>query len=147
MERRDNLLIGLVFLSLVLLSLWLQFGLLAKPHNALIATKKIDADYYDYYIEKFTTTGSTQHGKKYQLSADRMVHYPIGARASLDNPHIIQYDLTRDHPAQAPKHTYAESGWLYDDRVLLSGNVRIVQHKAGGTNTTTVKKMLIHLKK
>ncbi len=142
MERKENLLLGMVFLVLVFLSLWLQFGLLAESHDTLSVAQKSDADYYDYYIEKFTATGIDQSGKKYQIITDRMVHYPLAERASLDNPHIIQYDANN-----APKHIYAQSGWLYDDRVLLNDNVRVIQHTANGIDTVAVKKMTIRLKK
>ena len=86
-----------------------------------------------------------EEGKKYQVIADRMVHYPVGDRALLDNPHIVQYDLSG-----IPRHIYAESGWLYDNQstVLLTGNVRVVQSQtgiAGGASTS--EKMVIHLKK
>lgn len=136
----------MVFLGLVLLSLWLQFGLLAKSNDTIPVTKQNDSD---YYIEKFTATGADQNGKKYQVIADRMVHYPLEDRASLDNPHIIQYDVIGSDSATAPRHIYAQSGWLYNNQstVLLNGNVRVIQHKTNGTNTVAVKKMLIHLKK
>lgn len=149
MDIKERVLIGMVFLGLVLLSLWLH-GLLAKSNEQITAVEENNPD---YYIEKFTATGADQSGGKYQLIADRMVHYPIGDRASLDNPHIIQYDSTEDDSAKAPRHIYAQSGWLYNNQstVLLTGNVRVIQSQSGGaddaSNVMSVQKMVIHLKK
>ncbi len=130
-----------VFLGLMLLTVWLQFGLLVE--NSAEVFESADND-PDYYMQNFVTIGVNKQGKKYQISADSMVHYPIDDRALLENPHIIQYDASLN-----PKHIYAKTGWLYDNRstVLLTGNVRVVQNQ-NDTDESTLKtnKMLIHLK-
>ncbi len=145
MEFKDNILIGAVFLSLVLLSIWLQFGLLEEPNAGITEAEKNNPD---YYAEMFVSSGMDESGKKYQIIADRMVHYPVGDRALLDNPHIIQYDLNNN-----PKHIYAESGWLYDNHtVLLTGNVRVIDNQLNGMQSSSaggavsVQKMVIHLR-
>ncbi len=148
MQIKDAIWVTVVFLGLGILSIWLQFGLLVTAHDRVTEKRQDQSDYYDYYIEKFTTTATDKTGKKYQISADRMLHYPTEDRALLDNPHIIQYHPPGDS-VRAPQHIYAQSGWLYDDQstVLLTGNVRVIQRQANGVATAAAKKMRIHLKK
>ena len=130
-ELKQNIALISVFFVLVIISTWLQFGLLDTPVSELSEEEK---NAPDYYIENFVSTGMDELGKKYELRADRMVHYPFGDRALLDNPHIVQYDLD-----QTPRHMYADSGWLYNttSKVLLTGDVRVVQSQtdtAGGVS-------------
>jgi lipopolysaccharide export system protein LptC len=139
---RENIAVSGLFLVLFLVSIWLRFGLLEKPDELDSQLEKNDPD---YYAENFTSTGVDETGKKYKLIADRLVHYPVGDRALLDNPHIIQYDLSG-----VPRHIYAESGWLYDNQstILLTGNVRVVQSQTSSAGSAgTSEKMIIHLKK
>lgn len=141
MEFKDNILIGTLFMCLILLSVWLQFGLLAEPS---ITSTAVESNEPDYYAEMFVSSGLDETGKKYRIIADRMVHYPIGDRALLENPHIIQYDLNNN-----PKHIYADSGWLYDNQstVSLSGNVRVIESQSSGVDSTVaVQKMVLHLR-
>lgn len=144
MDRQQNLVLLLLLLLLAGVSAWLQFGLLARPEREISAAAANDPD---YYIENFTSTGMDRSGKKYRLIADRLAHYPGDDRALLERPHVIQYD---PGPGGAPRHIYADSGWLYDDRaeVLLSGNVKVVENHTGdlGGAVVTSKKMLIRLK-
>ena len=131
LELRQNIILIGVFFALVVLSAWLQFGLLNTPVSELSEEEK---NAPDYYIENFVSTGMDASGKKYELKADRMVHYPFGDRALLDNPQIVQYDLD-----DTPRHIYADSGWLYNatSKVLLTGDVRVVQSQtdtAGGVS-------------
>ena len=124
-EMKQNILLGGIFLLLLVVSGWLQFSLLETPISELSEAEK---NAPDYYIENFVSTGMDELGKKYEVRADRMVHYPYGDRALLDNPHIVQYDLN-----ETPRHIYADSGWLYNgtSKVLLTGNVRVVQSQTG----------------
>ena len=141
MFSKENIAVLGLFMVLFLISIWLQFGLLEKPEEHLSDLEKNDPD---YYAENFVSTGMDEMGKKYQVIADRLVHYPIGDRALLDNPHIIQYDL-----AGTPRHIYAESGWLYDNQstILLTGNVRVVQSQTSSSGAAgTSDKLIIHLK-
>ncbi|WP_424946714.1 LPS export ABC transporter periplasmic protein LptC [Candidatus Spongiihabitans sp.] len=146
MEFKDNISIGAIFLGLVLLSIWLRFGLLEEPNAGITEAEKNNPD---YYAEMFVSSGLDESGKKYRIIADRMMHYPVDGRALLDNPHIIQYDLENN-----PRHIYAESGWLYDNQstVLLTGNVRVIDNQLNGmqsssaSGTVAVQKMVIHLR-
>ena len=131
LDFKQNIILIGVFFVLVVLSAWLQFGLLSTPVSELSEEEK---NAPDYYIENFVSTGMDASGKKYELKADRMVHYPYGDRALLDNPQIVQYDLD-----ETPRHIYADSGWLYNaaSKVLLTGDVRVVQSQtedAGGVS-------------
>lgn len=141
MDIKDNLTLIALFFLLAILSVWLQFGLLETPDGEISEAEKNDPD---YYAENFVSAGIDKAGNKYKVIADRMVHYPVGDRALLDNPHIIQFDLS-----DTPRHIYADSGWLYDNQstVLLTGNVRVIQSQtdiSGGA--ATAEKMVIHLK-
>ena len=142
MDRvKENIALFFMFMTLFLLSIWLQFGVLDKPDSEISEAEENDPD---YYAEKFTSTGMGKDGKKFQIIADRLVHYPVGDRALLDNPHVIQYDFD-----DTPRHIYAESGWLYDNRstILLTGNVRVVQSQNSSAGAaSSAEKMLIHLK-
>ena len=147
MNRRQSLVLFALFLLLAGVSAWLQFGLLTGVEREISAT----ANEPDYYIENFTSTGMARSGKKYRVIARRLVHYPGETEALLERPHIIQYAAG---PDGAPRHIYADSGRLYDDRaeVLLSGNVKVVENDTGdlggdlGGAVVTSKKMLIRLK-
>ena len=141
MNFKDNILLAGSFLLLFFLSIWLQFGILQPIDGEITEMEKNDPD---YYAENFVTTGMDKAGKKYEIVADRMVHYPVGDRALLDNPHIIQYGLDG-----TPRHIYAESGWLYDEQstVLMTGNVRVIQTQSGiAGGAVGTEKMVIHLK-
>jgi len=140
-HKEDYAVAGL-FLFLLFLSIWLQFGLLEPVENEITDLEKNDPDYYS---ENFQSVGRDDIGKSYELIADRLVHFPVGDRALLDNPHIIQYDLSG-----TPRHIYAESGWLYDNRstILLTGNVRVIQSQTNSAGAAgSSEKMIIHLKK
>lgn len=139
-EKKQYIILGAVFLVLLGLSAWLQFGLLETPVQELSEEEKNSAD---YYIENFVSTGMDETGKKYEVRADRMVHYPVGDRALLDNPHIVQYGLD-----ETPRHIYAESGWLFNQssQVLMTGNVRVVQSQTAIAGAASMgDKLLIHL--
>ncbi len=141
-ELRENLILAAVFLVLVTLSIWLRYFLLVEPTVELSVEEQNSAD---YYIENFVSTGMDELGKKYELRADRMVHYPYGDRALLDNPHIVQYDLN-----QTPRHVYADSGWLYNSasKILLTGNVRVIQSQTESVGGISMgEKMVIILDK
>ena len=143
MNRRQSFVLFALFLLLAGVSAWLQLGLLTGVEREISAT----ANEPDYYIENFTSTGMARSGKKYRVIARRLVHYPGATEALLEQPHIIQYAAA---PDGAPRHIYADSGQLYDDRaeVLLSGNVKVVENDTGdlGGAVVTSKKMLIRLK-
>ena len=143
MNRRQSLVLFALVLLLGGVSAWLQFGLLTGVEREISATTNEP----DYYIENFTSTGMARSGKKYRVIARRLVHYPGATEALLEQPHIIQYAAG---PDGAPRHIYADSGQLYDDRaeVLLSGNVKVVENHSGdlGGAVVTSKKMLIRLK-
>lgn len=114
-----------VFACLALLSVWLQFGFMEQPAKKVDASKRHDPD---YYMTDFTAIGMDKDGKrKYVIEAERMVHYPDDDTALLDRPHIIEYK-----PGVAPKHVYAESGWMASNgnEILLTGNVRVIQGHA-----------------
>lgn len=141
MANKDNIAIGLFLLILVALTIWLQLEVLRSGHENIAVMEKNDPD---YYINNFVSTGRDKTGKKYRIMADRLVHYPEGDRALLDNPHIIQYNL-----ATGLRHVYADSGWLYNNRstVLLDGNVRVLQGESDNAElSATSKSMTIHLK-
>ena len=141
MELRQNIVLVFLFTILVGLSVWLQFGLLEPPEEQISEAEKNDPD---YYVENFTSRGMDDSGIRYEVKADRLVHYPVGDRALLDNPHIVQYDL-----GGSPRHVYADSGWLYDNRstILLTGNVRIIEgHSDGVGGIVSGRKMVIHLR-
>ena len=143
MNRRQSFVLFALFLLLAGVSAWLQFGLLTGVEREISTA----ANEPDYYIENFTSTGMARSGKKYRVIARRLVHYPGETEALLERPHIIQYAAG---PDGAPRHIYADSGRLYDDRaeVLLSGNVKVVENHSGdlGGAVVTSKKMLIRLK-
>ena len=145
MTRRQNAVLLLLFVLLAAVALWLQFGLLARPADA--GGGGVEKDEPDYTIENFVSTGMDESGKKYRVIAEHLAHYPLGERALLRRPHIIQY-----RTGGAPRHIYAESGWLYDARAeaLLSGNVRVVESQDGDPDrapaVATGKTMTIRLK-
>ena len=145
MKFLEKTLLVSVFSALVGLSLWLQFGILEAPKEYIDGKSRHDPD---YYIENFTAVGMDEKGKrKYILEAERLVHYPDDDTALLDNPHLIQYE-----PGQAPRHTYAESGWFAanGNEILLTGNVRVIQgnnsNAAGGIMTSNKMRILLDRK-
>ena len=143
MVNKDNIAIGVFFFVLAALTVWMQFEVLQDEdeNERSVVLEKNDPD---YYINNFISTGMDKAGKKYQVIADRLVHYPEGDRALLDNPQIIQHNL-----ATGLRHVYADSGWLYNNRstILLTGNVRVLQGRSVHSELlATGKKMTIHLK-
>lgn len=146
MDRQQTVVWLLLLLLFAGVSAWLQFGLLGKStraHSSITTVAEvIPHNGYDYAIENFTSTGMDRLGKKYHMTADRLVHKYGEEQALLTRPHIIQYDLSG-----APRHIYADSGRFNQDdsQVLLSGNVKVVDNHSGAAVVTT-QTMQIHLK-
>ncbi len=137
---RHDILLVLTFAIMMGLSAWLQFGVLDSP---VAEPSDAEKGAPDYYVRNFVFTGRDGLGKRYELRADRMVHYPIGDRALLENPRIIQYS-----PNGAPRHVHADTGWLDNEtsEVLLTGNVRVLQDQAGASGSAfTGERMVIIL--
>lgn len=142
MRILEKILYLTLFCGLGLLSVWLQIDIIEQKPKTDDKQLRHDPD---YYVENFTAVGMDKEGKRrYVLEAERMVHYPDDDTALLDNPHIVQY-----MPGRAPRHTYAESGWMSSDgnEVLLTGNVRVIQGRgsddAGGILTTEKMRVLL----
>jgi len=138
----EKILYMLAFTGLGVLALWLQLGLVDAPVTVEEPAKRHDPD---YYVENFTAVGMDKEGRRsYVLEAERMVHYPDDGTALLDFPHVVQYE-----PNMAPRHTYAESGWVSSDgnEVLLTGKVRVIQGRGGqgtgGIMTTEKLRILL----
>jgi len=130
--------------ALAAMSLWLQFVVLEDAVEQDVTDRSGEPD---YYIENFTAVGMDENGdRRYVLEAERMVHFPEDDTALLDSPHVIQYE-----PGSAPKHTYAESGWVgpTGDEVLMTGNVRVIQGRgsSSGGGVMKTQKMRVRLKK
>lgn len=144
MKSQQTIVLVILFAGFAGFSAWLQQFAISHQFTSETVAQN---DAPDYYIENFVSTGRDRLGKKYQLLAKRLVHYPLTQRAMLEQPHIIQYEF-----ADAPRHTYAETGWLDQDEAtaLLYGNVRVVEGHGSGNDqharaVTTVNKMLIRL--
>jgi lipopolysaccharide export system protein LptC len=139
--NRHNAVLFLVLGMLILLSVWMQFGLLEDPETNDVAQVANDPD---YYVEYFTSYGVDADGKQYQLEADRMVHYPLDNKSLLDRPHLIQYT-----EEGGPTHIYADSGWLFSngDEILLTENVKVIRTQGQGLGgAATTDRMRIILK-
>lgn len=142
MTWTDRLILFGVLAGLVGLTLWLQFGVIEQTPAPQAQPRPEDPD---YYIVNFTAVGMDESGeRKYVLEAERMVHYPADDTALLDNPHVIQYQ-----PGQAPRHTYADSGWVgpNGNEVIMTGNVRVIEGQqgedGGGVMTTDRLRLLL----
>ncbi len=137
---RENITAVCLFVSIVTLSAWLQFRLLEEYQNGTVDP----ADHeLDYYMEGVTMTGANDRGISYHITSDRMEHYPVGDRILFDNPVVTRYDRSG-----SPQAMSADSGWFdgIADTVLLTGNVRIVQIQAQGSEAiATSQEMMIRL--
>ncbi len=139
--NRHNAVLFLVLGMLILLSVWMQFGLLEDPETNDVTQVANDPD---YYVEYFTSYGVDADGKQYQLEADRMVHYPLDNKSLLDRPHLIQ-----NTEEGGPTHIYADSGWLFSngDEILLTENVKVIRTQGQGLGgAATTDRMRIKLK-
>ncbi len=140
--NRHNIVLFMVLSMLVVLSTWMQFGLLEEPEPQSTAKAVNDPD---YYVEYFTSYGVDAEGKQYQLEADRLVHYPLDNKALLDRPHLIQ----NLEEGGSPTHIYADSGWLFSngDEILLTDNVKVIRTQGQGLGgAATTDRMRIKLK-
>jgi len=127
-----------------LLSIWLQTEVRNENEAEVDFLNRHDPD---YYIENFTTTGMNEFGQRaYILQAERMAHFPDDDSALLDNPHLIEFNEDA-----APRHTYAESGWLSGngEDLLLEGDVKIIQEAGFGEpgGSSSANKMKFKLNK
>ena len=141
--NRHNVVLFMVLGMLVLLSFWMQFGLLEEPNTDNTQALANDPD---YYVEYFTSFGVDAEGMHYQLEADRLVHYPLDNKALLDRPHLIQ-----NPGGDNPTHIYADSGWLFSDgdEILLTENVKVIRTMPQGSGlggAATTERMRIKLK-
>lgn len=137
---RENITGACLFVSILTLSVWLQFWLLEEYQND--ADDPADHE-FDYYMEKVTMTGADARGVIYHITSDRMEHYPAGDRIVLDNPVVTRYDQSGD-----PQEVSADSGWFdnLSGTVLLTGNVRAAQRDTQGADSiATSQQMTIHL--
>lgn len=92
----------------------------------------------DYIIERFDATAMNAHGtRKYDLSAQRLEHFPDTDLAHLTEPRLVQYPEDG-----APVITVADAGVIPGDgrEIRMRGNVRITRigdaRGPGGTMTT-----------
>lgn len=144
MKQLESVLYIAVLGLVGLLGIWLQTEFLVEDQQEIDYQNRHDPD---YYIENFTATGMDENGNRaFVLQAERMAHFPDDDTALLDNPHLIEYA-----PDTAPRHTYADSGWLASggNEILLTGNVKVVQEAGpdGPGGTILTKKMRIKLDK
>ncbi len=120
----------------------MQSILFSDPEDKVKAAASNDPD---YYIENFSSYGIDEEGKRYELEADRLVHYPAENKALLDRPH-----LTQILDEIGPTHIYADSGWLYADgsEILLTENVKVIRSQDGDGlgGGATAQRMRIRLK-
>lgn len=144
MKQFENI-FYIAILGLVgLLSIWLQTEIRNENPATIDYLNRHDPD---YYIENFTATGMNELGQRaYILQAARMAHFPDDGSALLDNPHLIEYANDA-----APRHTYANSGWLAGggDELLMEGDVKIIQEAGFGSpgGSAKAKKMKFKLNK
>ena len=144
MKQLENIFYISILGLVGLLSIWLQTELRSEETATIDYLNRHDPD---YYIENFTATGMNELGQRaYVLQAERMAHFPDDGSALLDNPHLIEYSNDA-----APRHTYADSGWLSGngEDLLLEGNVKIVQEAGFGDpgGTSKANKMKFKLNK
>ncbi len=140
---RENLvLVGVlagIFIVISLSSVWSQFNLLGEPDSV----NTLGANDPDYFIENLTSITIGENQRKYRMTADRLVHYPVAGRSLLNNPQITQYVSD-----QSLSYTYADRGWIYDDQstVFLDGNVWVSDTRDGVPHSVaTSDKMTINL--
>ncbi len=124
-----------------LLSIWLQTELVEEE----VTTNYLGRHDPDYYMENFTAKGMNEDGiKSFLLEAERLAHFPDDDTALLDSPHLVQYPEN-----QAPRHIFADSGWISagGDEILMTGNVKITQARGpqGPGFTQKTKKMRVLL--
>lgn len=127
-----------------LFGIYLQDAFVQDPPEEQDFAQRHDPD---YYIENFTATGLDKNGqRRFVIEAERMAHFPDDDTALFDNPHVIEYVV-----GQAPRHTYADSGWMSStgDEILLTGNVRVVVEadQTGPGGEIKAKRMRILLDK
>lgn len=137
---RENIAAACLVLSVLALSVWLQFWHLDdfRPQTGGPAE-----DEMDYYMENVTMTGMDARGDVYRITSDRLEHFPAGDRTRIANPLVTRYDQ-----AGSPQDISADSGWLdgIKKTVLLLGNVRVTQNRADGPDAaSTSQKMMIRL--
>lgn len=142
MKFGENLIYIAVLCVFGLIGIWLQTGIMEENPQA---QAEGDPTLPDYYVENFTATGMDENGNRsFILEAERMAHFPHDGTALLDQPHVIEYT-----PGLAPRHTYADSGWVSanGNEILLTGNVKIVQEadSRGPGGTMRSKRMRILL--
>ena len=143
MKNLENILYISLLGLIGLLGIWLQTEFVEEK----ITTNYLNRHDPDYYIQNFTATGIDENGNRaFVLQAERMAHFPDDDTALLDNPHLVEYSQE-----QAPRHTYADSGWISagGDEILMTGNVKIVQEadERGPGGTINTQKMRIALEK
>lgn len=76
----------------------------------------------DYYIEHFQVTEMDVNGRpKYQLQADKMVHYPHETKTQLVRPRLTEYG-----PGEVTRSS-ADTGWISRSgkHLLMLGNVTV----------------------
>ena len=143
MKQQSESFLFIAILGVVgLFGVWLQSLVLDDEDEVVSIEQRHDPD---YYIENFTATGLDKNGKRrFVIKAKRMAHYPDDDTALLDFPVITQFE-----EGSAPRHTYADSGWMNStgDEIIMTDNVRIVveagENGPGGTINTKRLRILL----
>lgn len=134
MIDRRNLTIGVLLIVLAAVSWW--YG--RNPSMPLgIDSAKLRHD-PDYIVERFAATAMNEKGTpRYQLSAERMTHYPDD-----DTSHFVRPVLVQFQPAGLQVTTRSDYGVMPGDgsEILMTGNVRATRSgdaaSAGGEMRT-----------
>jgi len=142
MKQSESFLYIAILGLIGLFGIWLQ-NFVLEDDTEVEVTETRHAP--DYYIENFTATGLDKNGKRrFVIKAQRMAHFPDDDTALFDFPEITQFQ-----EGQAPRHTYADSGWMNStgNEIIMTENVKVVveadENSPGGTINTKRLRILL----
>ncbi len=133
--------VGLIFLSILALGLWMQTSVVTETG---FTTKPPDDSEPDFFMENVVLNGKDAHGNRYRIETGRLVHYPSRNGSSLESPQLTQY-----RPDGTIQNIKSSRGWLDNGRQLLtlSQDVRIrSQNPSQPGSLSITEKLVIHLK-
>jgi len=138
---QNMLSIGILFLSILALGLWMQT---LMENETSFTARPVNDNESDFFMENVVLNGKDANGSRYRIEADRLVHYPSRNGSSLESPQLTQY-----RPDGTVQNVESNQGWLDNARqvLTLSEDVRIrTQNSNQSSSLSMTEQLTIHLK-
>ncbi len=113
-----------LFVILIGLSIWMQFGLLTQDANT---TPDYVRHEPDYFIRNFIATGRNETSARYVLTGTYLEHFPDNYNVEIKQPCLLLFE--KDTPY---RQVYGDTGKISSNgnEIVFIGNVQVLEQPA-----------------